>query len=989
MRSRLTSNRLVGRVGELAELRLAAREAASGQPALVLLGGDSGVGKTRLISELEAALRADDPDTLILHGEGVEPADGELPYAPLLSALRPLVRGRHASLDELSAGSRAQLGSLLPSLQGGELPPTREDGTGQVRLFEAMLELLDLAGERSPVALVLEDMHWADRSTRAFVAFLARSLRSERLFVLLSYRTDELYRRHPLRPLLAELERLERARLIRLEPFDREELGQALEDILGSSPGGALLERLFARAEGNPLFTEELLAVGLDGRGAAPQSLRDAFLVRIERLPDHAQRAARAVAVGYALPEAVISEATGLDPLTLQEALREAMAEQILIANGDGLLSFRHALLREALYDDLLPGERSDLHLRLARALEARIGQGSEGELIRSAAIAAHYAAAGDQPAALRTTIIAAESAEQARAYGEAADLLERALELWPRVPADARPADLDYVELLRRTATAHAMQSNRSRSEDLLQEALGHLDAQAEPSRYAALLAGLARAIWSLNRGPEAVALGERALEVLPEDDPDHLRPVLRGWLARTRFLRGRFRQAADDAEAALAEATAVGNTVAEAETLNTLGMARVALGDADAGIGYLTRAIEVARRVDDQDSMISAYSNLADMYNVIGQTRTALAIAREGLAQSSRRLVHAHNWMNLSVAEMAFEAGEWSEARAHLSPEPGRLTGVLLIVRYLRGIEQDLAMGDPEGARAALEAVEPLVCDSEEPQWIALYGVLRAALCRREGNLDGAQAAIADALDRLECCTDDVMRIARVSAGGIAVEADRAQRGRDLHDRAAVRDALTRARIHMDRLEAAATEGGAVERALLAEGRADLARAKDRATVRDWQRAADAWREIERPYPEARCRRHVAEIALMAGDRETACRIAGEVLTTAEQLGATWLIGELRALIERGRLPVGRDAGGDGVVAPAPAAAADPFGLTARERQVLALVAEGATNRQIGDALYMAEKTASVHVSRILAKLGVSGRTQAAAIAHRQHLT
>ena len=470
--------------------------------------------------------------------------------------------------------------------------------------------------------LVLEDMHWADRSTRAFVAFLARSLRSERLFVLLSYRTDELYRRHPLRPLLAELERLDRARLIRLEPFDRVELGEALEDILGSSPAGALLERLFARAEGNPLFTEELLAVGLDGRGAAPQSLRDAFLVRIERLASDAQRAARAVAVGYALPEAVISEATGLDPLALQEALREAMAEQILVANADGLLTFRHALLREALYDDLLPGERSDLHLCLARALEARIGQGVEGELVRSAAIAAHYAAAGDQPAALRTTIIAAESAEQARAYGEAADLLERALELWPRVPAAERPAHLDYVELLRRTSTAHAMHGHRSRSEDLLQEALGHVDAEAEPSRYADLLARLARAIWSLNRGPEAVALGERALEVLPQDDPDHLRPVLRGWLARTRFLRGRFRQAADDAEAALQEATAVGNTLAEAEVLNTLGMARVALGDAEAGIGYLKRAIEVARPADDQDSMISAYSNLADMYNMIGQT-------------------------------------------------------------------------------------------------------------------------------------------------------------------------------------------------------------------------------------------------------------------------------------------------------------------------------------------------------------------------------
>ncbi|MEO8966072.1 MAG: ATP-binding protein, partial [Solirubrobacteraceae bacterium] len=142
MRARLTSSRFVGRIGELAELRHAAREAASGQPALALLGGDSGVGKTRLVAELESGLR-DDPDAvLVLRGEGVEPADGELPYAPLLSALRPLVRERHPALAALAPGSRTQLASLLPSLQDEPAPDTRENPAGQMRLFEAVLELL-------------------------------------------------------------------------------------------------------------------------------------------------------------------------------------------------------------------------------------------------------------------------------------------------------------------------------------------------------------------------------------------------------------------------------------------------------------------------------------------------------------------------------------------------------------------------------------------------------------------------------------------------------------------------------------------------------------------------------------------------------------------------------------------------------------------------------------------------------------------------------
>ena len=160
---------------------------------------------------------------------------------------------------------------MLPGLQDdGRLRSDRDDPSGQLRLFEALLELIDTLSESAPLVLALEDMHWADRSTRTFVAFLARSLRQERVVLLLTYRADELHRRHPLRPLLSELERLERARRIDLSPFDRDELGEALADILGAQPEASLLERLFARSEGNPLYTEELLAAGLDGRGAAP-----------------------------------------------------------------------------------------------------------------------------------------------------------------------------------------------------------------------------------------------------------------------------------------------------------------------------------------------------------------------------------------------------------------------------------------------------------------------------------------------------------------------------------------------------------------------------------------------------------------------------------------------------------------------------------------------------------------------------------------------
>ncbi|MDE3133892.1 MAG: AAA family ATPase, partial [Acidobacteriota bacterium] len=266
MRGRLTSTRFVGRQSQLAELELAYREALEGTPRLLLIAGDSGVGKTRLLTEARDALDG----AQVLFGQCVEQGELELPYAPLLGALRPLVRDHDPLLDELGAGNRAHLASLLPTLG----PPAPGDGggaDGQMRLFESLLELLHLLSARQPLVLVLEDMHWADRSTRAFAAFLARSLVGERTLVLLSYRSDELHRKHPLRPLLAELARLDSARLIELEPFDREELAEALADILGQAPDDDLIDRLLTRTDGNPLYVEELLAAALDGRGATPQ----------------------------------------------------------------------------------------------------------------------------------------------------------------------------------------------------------------------------------------------------------------------------------------------------------------------------------------------------------------------------------------------------------------------------------------------------------------------------------------------------------------------------------------------------------------------------------------------------------------------------------------------------------------------------------------------------------------------------------------------
>jgi DNA-binding CsgD family transcriptional regulator/tetratricopeptide (TPR) repeat protein len=988
MRARVTSSRFVGRIGELAALERASREAAEQRPVVVLLGGDSGVGKTRLVREFERRVSdTDADDVLVLRGEAVEEADGELPYAPLIGALRPLVRGRHPALEALGRGTRSQLAALLPGIDEEPAVADRNDPSAQLRLFEGLLELVDLLSEDRVLVLTLEDLHWADRSTRTFVDFLARGLRRERVMLLLSYRTDELHRRHPLRSLLAELERLDRVRRIELEPFDRLEVAEALADILGETPAEQLVDRLYMRSEGNPLYTEELLAAGMDGRGAPPQSLRDAFMLRIERLSPDAQSAARAISAGRALDEVMISEVTGIEPDPLHLALRESVAEQVLVAGDDGRLSFRHALLREALYDDLLPGERGELHLALARALEERGECEDDRGLELTSTVAHHYAVAGDQPAALRATVQAALAAREAHAYGDAAELAERALDLWPRVPDAAATIPLDHVELLCLAAAAHRGSSGEPRAETLLKRALGELDPAAHPRRYSELLDDLSRVQWRLNRSTDAVETAQRALALLPAGELGPELASLLAWLARIRHLRGRYRESLSEGNVALHAARAAGERRAESEVLNTLGMSRIMLGDVDEGVACLREAIEIAREDDDFSRMEGAYSNLAEALSLAGRTPEGLATIKEAIASVAAHGARVSDWMLLTASDLSFEVGDWVAARGYLDQAGTHPAGTQLIFRLLREIELALGVGDEPIAVGRVDDLEPLIARSSEPQWIGAYGTLKAECLRRRRDLTGARAAVANALDRIEVCTDDVMRIARVTAAGLRVEADIAQRARDLREKGDERDALARARIHMQRLRAAAKEGGPVESAWKASGAAELARARGKSDPKLWMVAAREWEGISRPFQHAVALWRATEAYVEAGDRATGGETALSALEGARRLGAHWLVEELTALVQRARLGLGEPEG-DGRRAELNGAAEDPFGLTARERQVLALVAEGATNRQIGAALFMAEKTASVHVSRILAKLGVSSRTQAAAVAHRLHL-
>jgi predicted ATPase/DNA-binding CsgD family transcriptional regulator len=979
---RVTSSRFIGRTRELAELEAALRDASDGRPSLAFIAGESGVGKTRLLKELERhALTA---GARVMSGDCVSLGEDELPYAPIVAALRSLTRDGDPVLDELGPATRAGLASLIPQLADPDAQAAGDrDDPAQGRVFEALLTLLDRLGRESPIVLAIEDLHWADASTRALLVFLARSLRAEHVLVVASYRPDELHRRHPLRSLLAELERAPRSRRVELAPLTKEELAEQLADILGAPAEPSLVARLHARSEGNPFFTEELLAAGLDGRGELPSTMRDALMVRIDGLPPDAQELLRLIAVARRVDHALLADASTLDSAALRDGLREAVAGNVIVVDSDGRYGFRHALLREVVHDDLLPGEHAELHLALARALERRVeADGPSAQIL--AGIAHHYLSAGDQPAALAAAVRAGDAADAVHAYGEAARLFERALELWPRVADAEAVAGRERWALLKHAGHAHDLDGHRVRAVALFEAALAEVDEASHPHRAAGLMERLAAARWGVGAAEAALATLERGLALLPPTDVSSERAMLLARRSSFLMLRGRHRSAIEAARAALPVAEAAGEPGAQSRALNSLGSSLMSLGEVDEGAAQLRAAIDLAEAVNRPRELEAAHLNLADMLHMAGRSEEAREIVGRGRKIAGERGDRC-DWLELLDGEIAFDTGDWAFAERHII-DTRPWAGTTFVNAVLRRAELAMGHGDAALARDLLGQAQEATRNIDEPQFLGVLGALLAELERRAGNLDAARAAVQAALDRIETCTDDVVRLARVATLGAIVEADAAQRARDLGDGEGERRAIMEADFHVARVRAAADTGGPIEDASLRTAEAEHARATGAPDAALHEAAAQAWEAADRPYPGAIMRWRAGEDHVAAGDRDAASAELDRAHAVTVALGANWLRGEIESLAARARLTL---AAGE---APAPeraeaeaAAEEDPFGLTPRERQVLALVAEGRTNREIGETLFMAEKTASVHVSRILAKLEVRSRTEAAAVAHR----
>jgi DNA-binding CsgD family transcriptional regulator/tetratricopeptide (TPR) repeat protein len=992
MVGRVSSPSLVGRAEDLARLEASLEQAESGRPMTVLVAGEAGIGKSRLVNEF--TLRASRGGTSVLRGACVALIQDGLAFAPLVEALRGFLQHlESAELAALIAEDRSLLSRLLPELgQSDQVVPERDKvGDGQTRLFYMLRRLLQRLAEDAPVVLVVEDLHWVDRSTLEFLSYLVSSLRDERLLIVVSYRSDELPGAHPARRWVTEQHRSGRVEELELQRLSRAEVAEQLTGILGE-PTSELVDEIFARSEGNPFFAEELVAFSAtDGPAELPPRLRDVLLLRVGDCPPGAQAALQVVAVaGRRVDERLLTAVASLPEAELLDGLRAAVDHHLLVVQPhDDSYMFRHALLQEALYGELLPGQRTRLHATLARVLTERHRSGELDWPASAAEIAIHWYRAHDHSNALEWSMKAAAEAEGMHAYPEALRHYRRALELWDRIPDAGRRAGLDRIELLKRAAQAARIGGESRQALTLIELALQEVDPQTEPVRAGLLHERRGEYLMysgGVDRRFDALA---QAIQLIPTDPPSKDRALVLTSLAEALSFAAREEEAAAASQEAIMIARQLGAEPELGRALVVLGWTQAVFGEFEAATASLHEACRLAEQHADPDVLARAYGCLAEVLMQAGHLGDAVAASLSG-RERVRQLGLAGYWHETylvnSAAEALFKLGRWDEAdtlarQALTLARPDEMFAFLMVAML------EVGRGQFQAAEAHLQTVKDRALGSWS-EFARMYLGIVAELRVWQGRLDEARTTIEQGLDRI--VGTDEARSGRLLCLGLRVFADLAERGRISHDPAAVQEAVHGA----DELTARVTTmipnpltpgklPTPATPAVTALWQAERSRLHGQSDPVHWQTAAEAWLALGRPYPAAYAQWRQAEATLY--QRVPASR-AAEVLraayATGLRLGAQPLLDEVTALARRARITLQepeRKAEGS---MPSPL---EELGLTSRELEVLRHLAAGRSNREIGEALFISAKTASVHISNIFRKLNVVSRVQAAAAAHQ----
>jgi DNA-binding CsgD family transcriptional regulator/tetratricopeptide (TPR) repeat protein len=972
----------------MAVLEAALGTVRQGEPAAVLVGGEAGMGKTRLIGEFTTAAR--DAGVRVLTGACLELGADGLPYSPFTAMLRNLVRETGADeIARILAGSgrpARELARLLPDFAADRVTGAdvqREGSAADARtsirtaeesraqLFEGFLNLLERLADERPVVVVVEDAHWADRSSRDLLAFLIGYQRTLRgVLMLVTFRSDELHRTHPLRPLLAELARIdwvERAELPRLTRGQAEELATA---VLGHVPDRALADSIYQRAEGNPLFTEELLACA-GACDAVPDTLADLLLQAVRQLPEDSQEVLRIASAGSGVTsDALLAQVTGRGPAELAAAIRPAVAANVLVPNADGY-AFRHALIQESVHADLLPGEHSAVHTRFARAIEADCELVSRGRA--DIEKAHHWYSAHNTTGALVNSWRAAVRVSNGVAHAERLMMLDRVLELWDQVPDASALIEADHVCVLEEAARAASDAGEQQRGLAFSELALAELDETAEPVRFALLLNRRSTFRRDLGMGAQLDDT-RRALALVPASLSTKARTELLLTAGHCNDTK-RDPEFRSWAEEALGYAREAGDLDAEGHALSMLAMLEAGPSAMSVPDGkpmqLLAQARDVLTRADAFHRSLKVVILESHLLCGAGEFEQAARVARQGIVEAERygfaRTGGA--FLAINVAEPLYYLGRWDEAAEvaehalDLAPPPLTRASLWIILGWLAAARGDLATA----ARRAASSRAILSRAVYEDQYHLPQAELDVALAL---SADGPAAAVAVAtglLGRYDVSASSPRYLwpLLVTAAMAAVRAPG-------EDAAALLDQLRTAAGKLGafgpvqrawQLSFTAL-AGAPECADREESAGEDITPVDPLTAAD--AAAAAWEAIGQPFPAAVALMQAARTALAGrATREASLRL-GRAAPIADRLGARLLAEQIAELTSR--------------AAPAPDAdGGDPV-LTHREIEVLRLVAEGRSNREIAAALFISPKTASVHVSNILAKLCVATRTEAA---------
>ena len=1023
---------LVGRERELGRLATALESAAGGNARLVLIAAPIGRGATRLVEELgERVSRVPDAAT-VLTGSGYAPLSGAA-YAPVREALASaLSTVEDARLGDLLGTAAFDLGRLLPDLgrrmeaigARAETPPSLPRDLRQSRFLEGILQLLGRLGAQRPVVLVLEDLHLADAGTRELVAFLARTAHEQRLCLIATYDPTELDRRHPLRDLVADVSGAASVESIDLPPLGHDQLAHLIEGLEGERPTASYVAAVAERSRGEPLIAEilvaarhERLTTRLSDRFseivAALLSLRSTGAVELLRLLALAERPLDAGEL-----ESLGSPTAGRD-----EGIEAGFARAL----DDGSLAVRHRLIGESIVAHMLPAERLRVHALLARTL---VGPAAER--------AWHLEALGPPTRALEARIAAGREAEGADSGADALGHYERAIELSYALGLEEgpdRPPAPEVVELLERAASAAAAAGNHRRAAGLAERAIAEAstpaalrrddaaggDARQDARiRLARLYGRLARHRWGSGDQPGAFAALARALELSPSGASVG-RLELTAVEAQFLMLDGRFEPSARLAREAMAMATALGAKGRPwyGHALCTLGVDLSYLGDPAQSVDLLKEARDVARETGRLDELMRAYANLTTVLDLELRREEAVAIVEEGIAEA-RRWGQEHvygNFLRGNAADCLFTLGRWDESRrmaeSALAWHPTGLAFLNpLIYLTLVRVEQDANESAASLLGQALIEIEAV----PDAQYSGPVYRSAASFALWRQDVTDAQRAIELGWRRI-LDTEDWVLAASLASTYLEVEAAAADAARARRDVGGVHEAaeksravLAEARRRVEASQVSPKRGARREAAAnLETAAAHLGRIEGRHDPDAWAAVAATWTAIGVPYQAAKAYWREAETALATRTQRVRARAALEkAWRRAESLGAEPLRRELAELAGRGRLvpiPVEPSQRRPVMVQPGPAAVTSAdgrglaerllagqegpklpaFGLSPRETEVLGVLTEGRTNREIAERLFISERTVAVHVGKILAKLGVAGRVEAATVALR----